>query len=96
VLTSQVVATDIVDLGVLNKSPDVRALEVLQVIVIGGAQVSDHGAVVTSDDDAAAAGRDLGVDAVLDAQASLVACLAQDGSILIVTSTANVDDAVGR
>jgi hypothetical protein len=89
-----VVPADIVGLGVLDEGPDVGALQVLQVVVVGGAQLSAHAAVVTGDDNAAAAGGDLGVDTVLDAQTGLLAGIAEDGGILVVADTAEVDDAV--
>jgi hypothetical protein len=92
--TGEVVAADIVGLGVLDEGPDVGALQVLQVIVVGGTQLGAHAAVVAGDDDAAAAGGDLGVDAVLDAQTGLLAGIAEDGGVLVVAGAAEVDDAV--
>jgi hypothetical protein len=93
-LTSEVVAANVVRLGILNKSPDVIALQVVQVVVVGGAQLGAHAAVVAGDDDAAAAGGDRGVDAVLDAQTGLLAGVAEDGRVLVVAGAAQVDDAV--
>jgi hypothetical protein len=90
-----VVPADVVSLSVLDERPDVGTLQVLEVVVVGSAQLSAHAAVVAGDDNAATAGSDLGVDAVLNAQASLLAGLAENGGILVVTSTADVDDAVG-
>ncbi len=94
VRTREVVTANIVGLGVLDEGPDIRALQVLQVVVVGGTQLGAHAAVVAGDDDAATAGGDLGVDAVLDAQTSLPAGVAEDSGILVVASTAKVDDAV--
>jgi hypothetical protein len=91
-----VVATDVVGLGVLDEGPDIGALQVLQVVVVGSAQLGAHAAVVAGDDNAAAAGGDLGVDAVLDAETGLLAGVAEDGGILVVAGTAEVDDAVLR
>jgi hypothetical protein len=89
-----VVATDVVGLGVLDESPDIGALQVLQVVVVGGAQLGAHAAVVAGDDNAATAGGDLGVDAVLDAETGLLAGVAEDGGILVVAGAAEVDNAV--
>jgi len=95
-LTGEVVPANIVGLSVLDESPDIGALEVLEVIVVGGAQLGAHAAVVAGDDDAAATRRDLGVDAVLDAQTGLLAGIAKDGGVLVIAGTAQVDDAVVR
>lgn len=94
--TGEVVAADVVGLGVLDEGPDLGLLEVLDVVVVGGAELGAHAAVVARDDDAAAARLLLGVDAVLDAQADLLDGVVQDGGVLIVANAAEVDDAVGR
>lgn len=88
------VTTDIVGLGILNEGPDIGALQMLEVVVVGSAQLSAHAAVVAGDDNAATASGDLGVDAVLDAQTSLLASIAKDGGVLVVTGTADVDNTV--
>jgi hypothetical protein len=51
---------------------------------------------VAGDDDTAAAGGLGGLDAVLDAEAGLLDGILEDGGVLIVTNTAEVDDAVVR
>lgn len=61
------ITTNVVDLGVLHQAPDLGLLEVVEAVVIGGAQVGAHAAVVAGDDDAAAAGGLGRLDAVLDA-----------------------------
>lgn len=88
------VAADVVKVGVLGEGPNLGALEVLDVIEVGGAEVGAEGAVGVGDDDATAAGGRLGVDAVLDAQADLLDGVAQDGGVLVVADAAEVDDAV--
>ena len=93
-LTGEVVAANIVGLGVLDERPDIRALQVLQVIVVGSAQLGAHAAVVASDDDGATAGGLLGVDAILDAQTGLPDGFVEDTGILVVAGTAQVDNAV--
>lgn len=93
---SEVVTADIVGLGVLNESPDIRTLQMLKVVVVGGAELGAHTPVVAGDDNATAAGRDLGVHTVLNTEASLLAGLAEDIGVLVVANTTEVDDAVGR
>lgn len=91
----EVVTTDVVDLSVLDEGPDLGLLQVLKVVVVGGAKLSAHGAVVASDDNTATAGVDLGVDTVLDAETGLLDSIVEDGGVLVVTNTTEVDDAVG-
>lgn len=93
-LTSEVETSNVVDLGILDQAPDLGLLQVIQVIVVGGTQVGAQTAVVASDDGAAATSLLLGVNAVLDTQASGLDGLVQDGRVLVVTGTAEVDDAV--
>lgn len=91
----QVVATDKVVGGSLDELPDLGRLQVLEIVVVGGAQVGDHGAVVVGDDNSTAAGGLLGVDAVLNSETGLLDCIVQDCGILVVTDTAEEDSAVG-
>lgn len=88
------VTTNIVDLGALDKAPDLGLLQVVQAVVVGGAQVGAETPVVAGDDDAAAAGGLGGLDAVLDAEAGLLDGVLEDGGVLVVTDAAEVDDAV--
>lgn len=90
----EVVAADVVDVGVLDEAPDLGALQVLQVVVVGSAELSAQRAVGAGDDDTAAASLLLGVDAVLDAEAGSLDGIAQDGRVLVVTDTTEVDNAV--
>lgn len=94
-LTSEVVSTDVVELSTLDQSPDVLTLQVLEVVVVGSTEVSAERAVVASDDYTALSGRDLGVDAVLDAETDLLDGVTEGGGVLVVTDTTEVDDAVG-
>ncbi len=88
----EVVTTDIDELGVLDQLPYLRLSQVLDLVVVGGGQISAHGAVVAGDDNTAATGRVLRVDAVFDAEASLLICLLEDGGVLVVTDAAYVDN----
>lgn len=87
---------DVEEVGVLGELPDLGALEVVDVVEVGSAELGAEGAVDAGDDGAAAAGGGLGVDAVLDAQADLLDGVAQDGGVLVVADAAEVHDAVGR
>lgn len=93
---SQVVATDVEDLSLLDEGPDVGLLQVLDLVLIGSSEVSAHAAVVAGDDDTALAGGLHIVDTVLGVNASLLTGLLQDLGILILTDAANVDDGVVR
>lgn len=92
----EVVATDIVDLSVLDERPDLGLLQVLKIVVVGGTELSAHGAVVAGNDNTATAGVDLRVDTVLNAETSLLDSIVEDGGVLVVTNTTEIDDAVGR
>lgn len=95
-LTGEVVTADIVDLSALDEAPDLGLLQVVQVVVVGGAQVGAETPVVAGDDDTAAAGGLGGLDAVLDAEAGLLDGVLEDGGVLVVADAAQVDDAVVR
>lgn len=94
-LTSEVVATNIEDLGALSERPDLGLLQVLKVIVVRGAQGGAHRPVVAGDDNTAATGRHLLVDAVLNPQADGADGILEDSGVLVVADAADVDDAVG-
>ncbi len=88
-------ATNVEDIGVLGKSPDLGLLQVVKVVVVGGTEIGAEGAVVAGNDGAAAAGGVLGVDTVLDAEAGGLDGIVEGGGVLVVTDAAEVDDAVG-
>lgn len=90
------IAADVVDVGALDEAPDLGLLEMVQAVVVGGAQVGAETPVVAGDDDAAAAGGLGGLDAVLDAEAGLLDGVLEDGGVLVVADAAQVDDAVVR
>lgn len=93
-LTSEVEATDVVDVSVLDKAPDLGLLQVVEIIVVGSTEISAERAVVAGNDDTATASLLLGVDTVLNAQTSLLDSIVKDSRVLVVTSTTEVDDAV--
>lgn len=88
------VTADIVDLGALDEAPDLGLLQVVQAVVVSGAQVGAETPVMAGDDDAAAAGGLGGLDTVLDAEAGLLDGVLEDGGVLVVADAAEVDDAV--
>lgn len=90
------VAPDVVDLGLLDQRPDVRLLQVLDLVLVCGSKVSDHAAVVAGDDDTAlASGLDI-VDTVFSVDTSLVAGVLENVGILVATNAADVEDRVVR
>lgn len=92
--TSEVEATNVVNISVLNQAPDLRLLQVVKAIVVRSTEVSDQRAVLAGDDGAAAARLLSRIDAVLDTQASSLDGVVEDGRVLVVTGTSDVDDAV--
>ena len=63
-------------------------------VVVGGGEVSEHGAVLVGDDDAAFSGG-LSVDVVLNVEALLGAFVAEDLGVFIVADGADVPDGGG-
>ena len=90
----EVVATDVDELGLLDQGPDLWLLQVLHLVVVGSSEVSDHGSVVASNNDTAAAGLLLWIDAIFNTKTGLLVGRLQDVGILVVTDAAKVDDGV--
>lgn len=90
------VTTNVEHLSVLHQAPNLGLLQVVQPVVVGSAQIGAHAAVVASNDHTTSASRLRGLDAVLDTQTGLLDGVAQDGGVLVVADTAQVDDAVVR
>lgn len=93
-LTGEVVATNVVDIGVLNEAPDLGLLQVVNIVVVGGTKVGAETAVVTGDNNTATAGLNGGVDTVFDTETSSLDSIAENGRVLVLAGTAEVDDAV--
>lgn len=89
------VATDIDDLGALGERPDLGLLQVLQVIVVRGIERGAQRPVVAGDDNTAPPSGHLGVNAVLDTEADVADSIVQNGGVLVVADTTDVDNAVG-
>lgn len=92
----QVVAADVVHRRAAHERPDVRRLQMLELVFVGGGQVRAHAAVVAGDNDAAAAGRRVRVHAVFHPQPGRLARGPEDRRIFVGTDTADVEYALGR
>lgn len=90
----QVVTTNIVDLSLLNLRPDLRQLQVLELVLVGGSKVGAHAAVVAGNDDTTLAGGLDIVDTVLRLDTGLGAGLLEEIGVLVFANAANVDDRV--
>ena len=92
---SQVEATNVVNLGVLDLLPDVVLLQMLDLVVVGSSEVGAHGAVVASDDNTAAAGGRLLVVEVLGLDTSICRDLLKSLTVLVLANAADVYDRLG-
>jgi len=92
---SQMEATNVKDLRILNKPPDFGRFEVLELIMVGRSQVGNHGTVVTSNHDTATTSGVLLVDSILSAKSLALAGFAELTGICILTDTSDVDGRVG-
>lgn len=93
---SQMVATDIVELCLLNQRPDLRLLQVLDLVLVGSSEVGAHAAVVASDDNTALAGGLSLIDTVLSVDTSLLTGLLEDVTELVLADAADVDNGLLR
>lgn len=90
----QVVTANVVDLSLLDERPDVRLLQMLDLVLVGRSKVGAHATVVAGDDDTTlASGLDI-VDPVFGVDTSLGACLLEDIGVLVFSDTANVESRV--
>jgi hypothetical protein len=89
-----VVATDVVELSLLDQRPDVGLLQVLNLVLVGSSEVGAHAAVVASDNNTALASGLSLVHTVLGVDTSLLAGFLQDVTELVLANAANVDDGV--
>lgn len=90
------IATNVVNVGILDQAPDLGLLQVVQAIVVGGAQIRAHTPVVARDDHTTPARRLRWLDAVFNAQTSLLNGIFENGGILVVANAAQVHNAVVR
>lgn len=89
------VATNVIDIGVLDELPDLGLLKVIKGVMVGSTQVGAETSVVASDDNTAATSLLGRLDTVLDTEASGVDSVLHNGGVLVIASAAEVDDAVG-
>ena len=89
----QVVATDKVDLGLLDEVPVL--LQVLDLVAVGSSEIGAHATVVAGDDDTAATGGLLVVVAVDGAETDLLVGLDQLLGVLVLANASNKDNRVG-
>lgn len=68
----QVVSTNIENLGLFNKGPDLRLLKVLELVLVGGSQMGAHAAVVASDNHTTLAGRLNSIDTIFGVNTSVL------------------------
>lgn len=92
--TSEVVTTNVVHLSVLDKTPDLGLLQVIETIVVRRTQIGAHAPVVSSDDHTAPSRRLGRLDAVLDTQTGLLDGILEDGGVLVIANTSQIHDAV--
>jgi hypothetical protein len=89
---SQVVSTNVVELGLLNQRPDFGLLEVLNLVLVGSSKVGTHAAIVASDDNTTLAGRLGFINTVLGVDTGLLTGLLEDVTVLVLANAANVDN----
>ena len=89
---SQMVASDEVDLSLLDERPDLWLLQVVKLVLVGSGQMRDHGPVVTGDDDTTTASGLSIVDTVFRMDTSLVASLLENIGVLVTTNASDVHD----
>jgi hypothetical protein len=90
----KMVSTNEIMRSILNQLPDLRALQMLQVIVIRSTEIRAHRSIMARNNDAAAAGLLLLVNAVFDSETSLLHRIVQDGSVLIISDAAKEDSRI--
>lgn len=93
---SQVVTTDVVDLGLLDQRPDLGLLEVLNLVLVGSSEVGAHAAVVASNDNATLTGGLGLIDTVLGVDTGLLASPLKDLAVLVLADTTDVDNGLLR
>ncbi len=89
------IPADVIDLGLFDELPDLRALQMAELVLIGGLEGRDHAAVVAGDDDAAAAGWVRAVDEVFGAEAGGGAGVAEGLGVFVLADAPDVEDGVG-
>ena len=86
------IPADVIDLGLFDELPDLRALQMAELVLIGGLEGRDHAAVVAGDDYTAAAGGVGGVYEVFGAESGGGAGGAENFGVFILADAANEED----
>jgi hypothetical protein len=92
---SQVEATNVEDLSILDLLPDALLLQVLDLVVVGGSEIGAHGAVVAGDNNTAATRGSLLVVEVFGLDTSVGRDLFESLAVLVLANTADVEDRLG-
>lgn len=92
----QVVSTHIVELGVLHLFPDLRLLQMLQLVLVRGSQICTQRAIVARDDDAAATRRSFLVISVFGLDSGLLADVFEERTVFVAANAADVNGGIRR
>lgn len=90
------VTSDIEELGILDKLPDLRLLQVLNLVQIGGRKIGAQTPVVARNHHAAPSGGRSLIVVVLGTDTGLRADILERLSVLVFSDSADVDGRVGR
>ena len=85
------VPADVVNAGLLDELPNLRLLEMFDLVVVGRCQIGAHAPIVPGDDDAASSGWMLVVDSILDSQLGLTHRVPEDIGIPVAANTSDID-----
>lgn len=90
------ITTDVVNFSILDVCPDLGRLKVLQLVVVGGGKVSDHGPVMAGNDNTAAASGLILLDAIFCENSLLHTRTSEGLAKGILTNTSDVDRRLRR
>lgn len=90
----QVETTKVIDLGLLGQCPDMRLLQVVELVFIGSSKMGNQASVVAGNDHTTAASGLGLVHAVLCANAGFVAGFLENFTIFVFANASNVHDGV--
>lgn len=90
------VATNVVNPGLLDQRPDMRLLQMINLVFIGRCKMRDHAAVMASDDHTTLSGGLDIIHTVLSVHSGLFTGVFENVSIFIAADAADVGDGVFR
>ena len=93
---SKMIPANKIIISPLNQLPHLRALQMLQIIMIRRSQIGTHGPIMACNHHTASSSLLLLVHTVFDSQALGLDSVVQDGGIFIVANTAQEDGGVRR